>query len=168
MVASDDDVGVAGKRWAGRVSKTYETKRKDGHGRHGMQQHAHTEDAEISRGDHQVPEEIAGGQTLQEAAGTIIAPYAAGPIHVGTLLVVEYEVQGEGVDDERLGERDNMDVPVQTGALVKLGIDGREETSRDPGGDGGEEELVEGKGEDYLVDVEGEGGKRGCACQRRG
>ena len=55
-----------------------------------------------------------------------------------------------------------MDVPVDFGAGVQLGVDGWEEAGGDVRGDGDVDELVEGECDEDFVDVKGE--RREAEC----
>lgn len=60
-----------------------------------------------------------------------------------------------------------MDVPVELVAAVEGGVDLGEENGRDPGGEDGLDELVEGEEEEDFVDVVGEQGKGETVGERR-
>lgn len=49
-----------------------------------------------------------------------------------------------------------MDVPVQAGPLLEIGIDAGEESAREERGEEGVDGLIEDEGDDDLMNVRGE------------
>lgn len=87
-----------------------------------MEQHADTEHAEVHRADDEIIYEIPHGHGSHQSAATRVPVDALAGIHGLALLVGKHDPQGQGVDGDALNERDNMNVPVELGALVQLRV----------------------------------------------
>lgn len=117
--------------------RTYEAKDEHGARGNGMHDHAPAEDADMAHAHVQVPEEVAECEALEQACQARVTPDAQLPILPvaprGPLLIVEYNVEAEGIDDAALQKAHYVDVPIDPGAAVKLAIDVRQKAGRQPG-----------------------------------
>lgn len=137
----------------------YEAKRVDEKSADGVGQHAEAKDVHVSGGDEEVPEEVAGGQSLDHAGAARVAPEALAPVHLPALVVDVDDPEGEGVDGGALDEGDDVDVPVELLGLGQDAVLGREEAGGQRGRDNAAHELVEDGYYDDLVDVQRERGQ---------
>lgn len=119
-----------------------------------MSQKADAEDLDVAQADIQIPHKVAAGKCHYQAAGAGISPHTTLPVHLRALIVGDADPEGQGVNKSRLEERDNVDIPVDAGALVELRVDGREQACRQPGRDDGVCHMVEQHGKQQLVDVQ--------------
>ena len=94
-----------------------------------MRQHTPPKDGHISRRHHHVPEEVTRRETLHQPCRARIPPDPTSPVGIPPLLVPPDDPQGDGVDEYRLDERDGMDVPIDLGATVEVGVSVGEETT---------------------------------------
>jgi len=118
-----------------------------------------TKDIQVKEGDSQVPDEVPAGEGLDHAAQARVAPDSLFEIHVLALLVDEHGPEGEAIDEEGLGEGDDMGVPVCFLCAVVLGVVlGKEEIGQQRGDDG-VDNGVEGGGADNFVNVKRQGWK---------
>lgn len=124
-----------------------------------MRPHAHPKDAHIRTRDDQIPQEIPGRQPLNHATPTRIPIHPLQGAHLPPLLIHPHDPQRRRIDRARLHQRHHVHVPIDLGARVELRVDAREQVGGCQWRDDGLHELVEEKGGDQFVDVEGEGGE---------
>src|SRR5690242_5768716 len=84
-----------------------------------MHQSTHATDIEVLYTDLEIPQEVAGSETLDHAASWCVTPQPGFPVHLLSLWVRKDHIQSSTVDEERLNHGDPVNVPVQAGALVK-------------------------------------------------
>ncbi len=145
------------RRGERKAQATYETERVDEKSADGVGQHTQAKDVHISGGDEEVPEEIAGGESLDHGRPARVSPKTLLPVHLLPLLIDVHDPQGQGVDGGALDEGDDVDVPVELLGLGQRAILGGEEAGGQHGRDDAADELVEGGYYDYLVNVQREG-----------
>lgn len=107
-----------------------------------MEQHADAEHAEVHRADDEIIDEVSHGHGSHQSAATCISVDALAGGHGLAFLVGEHDPQGQDADGDALDQRDNVDVPVELGALIEMGIVAGEEDRREPWGQHRVDELV--------------------------
>ena len=124
--------------------------------------------------DAQIPQEVPGREPLDHAIRARVPIHPLPPVHIPPLLVPPHDPQSQEVDDARLHERHDVHVPVQPRLCAQAPILPREQAAGDVGRAVAVDEVVEGEGEEELVDVQGEGaevekaGERGGECGEGG
>lgn len=119
-----------------------------------MRQHAGPEDVDVARADAQVPDEVAAGEGLDHAAGARVAEDALPVLHLAALLVDVGHPQRQRVDQRRLEDADDVDVPVDAGAPVEGRVRAREQAPRDEGRGVRLDRLVPESRDEHLMDVQ--------------
>lgn len=123
-----------------------------------MREHTPAEDVHISRAHVQIPQEVAQRLALEQAAHAIIAPDSLLPVVRAApglaLLVEEDDIQAERVDQAALHERDDVDIPADSGALAELRVRLGAQAGGEDGRDDVSDERVQRKGEEDLVRVQ--------------
>lgn len=118
-----------------------------------MGEETKAKDVDVEEGCDQVPEKVSRCHGLDEADGTVIAPYPFLPVHGLALLVRPHYVEGETVDQCALYERHDMGIPVGfLAARVPRVVLRREPVGENGRHDEVDEGVEEGGAED-LVDV---------------
>lgn len=133
---------------------THETQGKDGAGRDGVHQHAHSKNVDVVGAREQVPDEVSSCHALQETSSPIVSPDLASPVHLAALFIAENDPQGDRVDQQALHHRHDMDIPVDARAPVERVVGLGKEPPRQCGRDNNVDCLVEDQGEDDLMNVE--------------
>ena len=138
---------------------THESERENTQRAHSMRPHAQSEDSQIATRHHQIPQEIPRREALDHTTAPGVAVDTLRRAHGSPLLVNPHDPQGGGIDAAALHEGDDVHVPVDAGAAVQVWVDAREQRGGEPRREHGLHEFVEEEGQDYLVDVVGEGGE---------
>jgi len=133
--------------------RTYEAKGEDEERADSMRKHAQTKNWEMLECDHQVPEKVSHCKALDQAGCSSVTPHLLFPTHVLPLIVREHDIEGEGIDQRRLDERNNMNIPVQLGSLIEALIDRAEEIAGEGGRNVPVDDMVKSERNRDLVDV---------------
>lgn len=123
-----------------------------------------TEDLEVHGADHQVPEEISDTKGLSKANGSGVPIYSLDCVHTFSLFVEDDNPERQGVDNERLDQRYDMDIPVDTSASVELRIMVRKQACGYGGRGNRLDKLVQGDGKEDFMNMVWKRGK----VQKRG
>ena len=107
----------------------------------------------------QVPQEITSRKTLNHPSRASVPPNPLLPSHPLPLLISEHDPQRSYGDEDGLEQRDDMDIPVEFGSRVELGVGSGEETSRDVWREVRVDQRVGERREEELVDMIGESGE---------
>lgn len=116
-----------------------------------MGEGAGPEDVHVAAGNDEIPDEVAGGQCLNHAAGASVAPDTLLGVHGGALVVGVDDPKGQGIDEAALDHGDDMGVPVDAptageGRVLVASKEGRKDGREGPVDD----RVEEGAGEDLV------------------
>lgn len=131
----------------------YESETIGRQGSNSVGQCADSKNAEIHRSDDEIPDEVTKGKCLYQSSSTRVSPHAAIYVHLHALLVSEHDPQSQDVDEDALEEGDDMSVPVDLLLPRQLRIMLGSQRRRDDGRADVEQEEVEARGKDDLMDV---------------
>lgn len=132
----------------------------------GMQQSAQPREVDVLRGYLKIPEKVSGSKSLYHTTCWCIAPESACPIHLMSLLILEYDPEGGSVDEEGLHHRNPVYVPVESCALIKALVCFRTDELRDGRRQAIEDKMVSEKAEENLVDMVWQCGQAQMLCER--
>lgn len=133
---------------------TYEAEAVDYQGGDSVCERPNAENVKVQTGYNQIPKEVASGQCLDETGSASIAPYALLPVHVLAFVVDEHNPDGHAVDQGTLHKGHDMGVPIQALPARKLRVVLRREQVREERRYRVEDDRVEERGGQNLVDVQ--------------
>lgn len=130
----------------------------------GMEQQANTEHIDMNDANNQVIDEVSNSKCLDQTASTCVAEDTLTSRHLAALGISEHDPQRSDVDQNTLDQRNDMNIPVELGPGIQLGVVLREEDRRQPWRQERVDELVKGEGDNNFMDVV----REGWAAQREG
>jgi len=117
-----------------------------------MGQHSEAVERVVAEANVQIPDKITSGHGLDQAEGASVSKHAFLPsVHMGAFEIMHLDPYGGQDDDGGLDEGDGMDMPVEFGALVELGVGFGEEEIGDEGRNIEKTKVVEESGRDDLM-----------------
>lgn len=125
----------------------------------GVGQSTEAKDVKVHTGHDEIPEKVTRRQGLDHRRALRVGPHSLLPAHAPPLLVVQHDPDGEAVDEQALHHGHDVGVPIDAPpageAVVRLGgeVVGYER------GYGPEDDGVEQRGAEDLVDVPWQGGQ---------